>query len=106
MKTTALAIEHRLPQLFWVFVSISVLFASLYLYFVNKTVLQIVARKNVESQISALTTQISQLEGRYVELEQSVTREEASRLGLEQATKVTFLDPRISAKALSLRDGI
>ena len=106
MKTIALKIEYRIPQLFWILVTVCILFSSLYLYFVNKTILQIVSRKNSENRISIITSENSTLEARAIALEQSVTMDEAPRLGLETATHVTFIDPRVSEKALSLGDGI
>lgn len=106
MKTVAHAIDNRLPQLFWLFLAGCILSAGLYLYFVNSTIRHIVSRSSNESSIEALKTDISSLETRAVALEQSVTIDEATRLGFQAADHVTFVDPRISARAFSLRDGI
>ena len=98
--------EYRLAQLFWLFLATSVLSLGMYLYFVNKTILNIVSRQVSERSIDTLTTELGKLESKYGALQLSLTQEKAQEFGLLPTQPSIFLDARSSAKALSLRNGI
>lgn len=56
--------------------------ASLYVYFVGASVLNVIARKEALTQTASLTNAVSQLEREYFAASQGVGAEDGARLGL------------------------
>jgi hypothetical protein len=62
-----------------------------YVYLVNKTVMNVVARQQVERSISQLSSDLGTLEFKYIGLKNKVTLELAHAKGFQDATPITFL---------------
>lgn len=59
-----------------------VLLSGLYIYFLSRSVLNVVMREEVEVEISALSSSIGELEFQYIALKNSVDVERAEEFGL------------------------
>lgn len=77
--------------------------ALLYAYFVNQTVLNVVARKNIEENMTQTHARIGEMEFEYMKLKESLTIEKAFALGLEVNENKRFVS-RSTSDTLTLRD--
>lgn len=71
-----------------------------YMYFVSASIVHVVMRKEVDSQIALLGTEVSELESRYIEIQHSVSSDIATQKGFVIADKKIFID-RVSATLVS-----
>ena len=76
----------------------------LYVYLVNKTVLNVVARENIQNQVSTLSGQVGQMEFQDIGLRNGITMALASNYGLEQVSASQFLERTSQPAALSYND--
>jgi hypothetical protein len=72
-------------------VSILVGIGLLYVYFVNLTIHNVVARTNAQKQIVELSSSVSELESEYIAIENKITLEVAYSKGFEDATPKKFI---------------
>lgn len=72
-----------------------------YVYFVSVSIADVVMRKEVDTQIAALATTISQLEGEYIEMQHSLSNDVASLKGFVAIESKVFIDT--TAETLVLR---
>lgn len=73
-----------------VFSCVAVLLA--YMYFLSTSIVHVVMRKEVDSQISDLRSKVSQLEASYIEKQHMVSNEIATRQGYVVTDKKIFID--------------
>jgi hypothetical protein len=85
------------------FATLTILIAifSLYVYLVNKTIMNVVAREQTQQTMSSLSTVIGGLEFKYMTLKNSVTLDLAHAKGFQDFTPTTFLAEQKSAATLS-----
>lgn len=69
---------------------LSVFFA--YIYFVSASVVHVVMRKEVDTQIAAVSSELSELEGNYIEAQHAVSEEIASMQGYTLTDEKIFID--------------
>ena len=104
MNTIATELLHsqRMMKLF-VWSSLVALFVTfgMYIYLVNKTVFNVVARQNAERQIADLNSKVSDMEFKSMALKDTVTLEKAHELGFTEVTAINFVTPKAPAKNLS-----
>jgi hypothetical protein len=74
----------------------------LYGYFVNETVFNIVSRKNLESEIATLNSDIGALELKYISSKNNVTLEYAYAKGFKDVTSTTYVARPTDSAALTL----
>ena len=79
------------------------IFAGAYVYFVNQTVVNVVQRRAIERDIDAVNTKVSQLAFEYIELKNSITREEGLSRGFYEVGNPLFVS-RDTALTLSLNN--
>lgn len=107
MKNAAIVIhtiERTSQVIFWTMAAGIFILASSYMYFVNKTVWNVVARQAAESQIVALNSDLSTTEFDYINSRASVTMELAETLGFKSADNQTlFVTRESAAKNIALR---
>lgn len=72
-------------KLFWLLGAMLVLMLGMYVFFVNVTVMNIVARQATLRQISSATSHISDLEREYLTLSAAITPEYAHAQGFAEA---------------------
>ena len=78
--------------------------ASLYVYLVNKTVHNVVARQATESQISNLSTTLSESEFQYISAKAGVNMQLASTLGFQAVSgDVQFVTREQVGKSVAVR---
>lgn len=65
--------------------------AGVYVYLVNETVLHVVERRNLEQDMSELASYVTELELVHLELDNTVTLEQAHERGFSEVTGVTYL---------------
>ena len=97
MKQTAIAIhaiERTSQIIFWVLASAIFIFASFYVYLVNKTVWNVVSRQAAESQIVAINSDLSSTEFEYINTKAKVTFALAESMGFKPADKQTLFVTR------------
>ncbi|MEN9649477.1 MAG: hypothetical protein RL094_444 [Candidatus Parcubacteria bacterium] len=105
MKTAAIAIksiEKTSAVIFWAQVGLIVAMISMYMYLVNKTVWNVVARQQAESSIVSLNSKLSDLEFQYITSKNNITLEMAQSLGYESTHNTVFVT-RDQAAAVALR---
>ncbi len=87
--------------LFWTLTGVLLICVGFYMYFINETVHNVVARQNLESEASNLTLTLSNQEFKYITLRNNITREVAYAMGFKDVTAKTFIS-RDSNKQVSL----
>jgi hypothetical protein len=91
-------------KVFFVLISILLVLAMCYAYFVNKTVLNIVARKNIQEEISVLSSDISGLEFDYMKYKNTITLGYTHDLGFNDVKNTTFITRGTSDTRLTLQE--
>jgi hypothetical protein len=92
IRRISLTIEHPVERItFRAFVCMLGVLASLYLYFVGTSVLNVVARKESLRETAALANAVSQLEREYLVASQDIGPEDGARLGLTPVSKTVYI---------------
>ena len=89
---------NKEKTIFWTLLSVLFLCAGFYMYFINSTIHNIVARQNLESESSKLTLAIGGEEFQYITLRNSITLDMAHSLGFKDIGATTF----VSRKSISV----
>ena len=76
-------------------------YSALYIYFVSTSVVHILIRKEVESDIARQNSEIGELESLYIKRQTLISREYARSLGYQKITEKQFV-ARNSALGRSL----
>lgn len=103
MKAQALAYTKGSNErrIFLGLIFLIMFFAALYIYFVSTSVVHILIRKEVESDIARQNSEIGELESSYIKRQALINREYAYSLGYQQVTEKQFV-ARNSALGKSL----
>jgi hypothetical protein len=78
-----------------------VLLFGLYIYFVSASVVHVVMRTQTNQEIADISTDISELEGSYIEAQHRVSAEIASLQGYREAKQKIFIDRSEDSLVLS-----
>ncbi len=97
-RTTAYKDESRL---FYIAIATFFVVFCTYVYFVSTSVAHVVMRKEVDTNISALSTTVSQLEAKYIEIQHSVSNDIATHKGYIVADSKIFIDKTEDTLVLS-----
>lgn len=73
----------------------------MYVFLVNKTIMNVVAREKVEKNISSLSTSIGELEFKYISLKNKVTLELAHSKGFSDVSPTRFIARNGNGSSLS-----
>lgn len=65
---------------------------SLYIYFISASVVHVVMRTEISQEITKISSEISELEGDYIEAQHKVSSDIASLQGYTQTTAKIFID--------------
>ncbi len=84
-------LNHREKTIFWSLLGVIFLLSGMYIYFINATIHNVVARQTFEKQASALTVSIGSEEFQYITLENAITLPLAYSLGFKDVTNKTFI---------------
>ncbi len=98
---TAIRKIERLSQ--FIFISLfvlTILFSCTYIFLVNKTVLNAVAKEKIEHEIASINSDLSEKEFQYISSKGSVTRDLATNMGFvsaeDKTSFVTVFKPNAS----------
>lgn len=95
------------PVTLYVFSGLILLLVMIYIYLINGTVMHVVNRNNVETNIASITSSMSDLEGKYLTLENSIDVPYASSLGFKEVVADrTYVSDASTASGLSFNSGI
>ena len=92
-------LEH--PITVWVLSALIGIMAIAYALFINATITNIVATKTNQGAVSALTSNVSALESRYLAAKSAITMNDALAMGFSQPTYDTVYISRTAADSLS-----
>lgn len=84
-------LQYREKAIFWSFVGALFLLAGFYVYFVNSTIHNVVARQTLERKASALSLSIGSEEFKYISMRNAVTLPLAYSLGFKDVASKTFI---------------
>jgi hypothetical protein len=82
---------NREKTIFWTLVGILLLCIGFYMYCINSTVHNVVARQNLETEASQLTLSIGSEEFKYISKRNSITLAMAKSLGFREVSAKTFI---------------
>ena len=102
-KVKKLNLVNLNQKIFWSLGAFLLFSSILYVYFVNQTILNIVARENLEGDIVALNSEISEMEFEYISQKNAITLVYAYSLGFKDANNVKFASRKLAGQGLSLR---
>ncbi|MFZ2484846.1 MAG: hypothetical protein WAX80_02815 [Minisyncoccia bacterium] len=86
------AISHdSRVRIFWALLSLSIIFFFVYIYAINMTTRNIVARQNLERQIAEVSGKLSSLEFVFIGLKNDVTVELAHRYGFQEVRNPLYV---------------
>jgi hypothetical protein len=83
---------------FWSLLGILFLSAGFYMYLINATVHNVVARQNLENEATRLTLSIGKQDYQYITLRNNITLGLAHSLGFSEVSDKTFISRNSSAK--------
>ena len=89
------------PITIWILAGIAFTFIFMYAYFVSASVSNIVVAKNLQSDISAMTSSVSNLEASYLSAKSSINMDSALALGFKESKSDTVFISRNSLASLS-----
>ncbi len=87
--------------IFWSILALLLLSFGFYMYFINATVHNVVARQNLEAEASNLTLTIGNQEFQYITSRNNVTLALAHSMGFKDVSEKTFIS-RDGGKQVSL----
>lgn len=88
-------------RLFYIALTSFLTVFSLYIYFVSSSIVSVVMREEVDSDISVLSTKVGQLEAEYIEKQHAVSSDIAEMRGFVMADKKIFIDRTTDTLVLS-----
>lgn len=81
--------------------SLSMVLFALYVYFISASVVHVVMRTEISQEITKIASEISELEGEYIEAQHRVSSDIASLQGYTQTQSKVFIDRTPSSLVLS-----
>jgi uncharacterized membrane-anchored protein YitT (DUF2179 family) len=78
---------------------------ALYVYFVSASVVHVVMRTEISQEITKISSEISELEGEYIEAQHRVSSDIASLQGYTQTQSKVFIDKTPSSLVLNTGTG-
>ena len=79
----------------------SILLCTLYMYLVSASIVHVVLRTEVTSDMTLLSSEISELEGKYIEVQHKVSSDIASLQGYQKTASKIFIDRSEGSLVLS-----
>lgn len=76
---------------FWFLVSVLLCTMAFYMFSVNRTVVLVAERNDMESRITDLQTEIASMESLYIGESNAITKEVALSLGYGEASKTIYI---------------
>ena len=86
---------------FFILATILLAASSSYIFFINKTIANVVARGKAQAAIASLSSSMGELEFQYMTLKKSITLDLAYSKGFSDAVPSSFLARHASAAPIS-----
>lgn len=102
-KTKTISYDARV-RLFWTLVFASVTLLGLYVYGINATVRNTVARQDLEAEALNIGTHLGEMEFAYINLKNDVSLDMAYARGFKDVTAPVYIS-RSTSKSLSMNSG-
>lgn len=99
-KTTTLVMNKTAN---YILVSFILIMALFYVYFANTAVRTLTVLEKTKQQVQSLSIMVSEMESKRLALENNLSSEKASRLGLVEVKNPTFIVKDASKTTLSLK---
>ena len=106
IKSRILNIDNLERKVFFALLAFLLLFSSLYIHWVRKTVLHVVERDRIYTEMSSLTSRVGDLESKYISLTSGITLELAVANGFKETTETRYISKHALTKKLSLNNEI
>ena len=87
---------NREKIMFWSMIGAMLLCFGFYMYFINATVHNVVARQNLEAEASSLTLTLGNQEFQYISSKNNITLALAHSLGFKEISAKTFISKNTS----------
>jgi hypothetical protein len=84
-------IHNKEKTIFWSLLAVLVLCAGFYMYCVNATIHNVVARQNIETESSQLTLSIGSQEFKYIGMRNGINIQLAYSLGFKDVANKTYI---------------
>jgi ABC-type uncharacterized transport system fused permease/ATPase subunit len=92
---------HIEKAVFMSLASLTMMLFALYIYFISASVVHVVMRTEIDQEITKLASDISELEGKYIEAQHRVSSDIASLQGYTQTQAKVFIDKTPTSLVLS-----
>lgn len=79
-------------MVFWGLVLLVMIFVGLYIFLIDRTIWNVVARQNDEKSLDSLNSQTAQLESTYMSMENSLDMNMAKSLGFNSAPDTKYIN--------------
>lgn len=99
-KTKSISIDTRV-RTFWTLIFLSIALLVVYIYGVNATVRNTVARQNIESEVSNISNKLGEMEFIYISLTNKVSLQVAYSRGFKDVSAPEYIS-RTSGPSLSM----
>ncbi len=97
-------IDRASQMVFWALVMGIVMLSSIYIFFINKTVRNVVARGQIQAEMASLNSKLSETEFDYINSVGAITLDSARELGFQPAVgSVTFVTRERIGKSVAIR---
>ena len=83
-------IEYREKKVFWTLFSVFVFFLVSYGVLVNNTIMNAVAKQNMEKEMATLNSDVNSMEFNYLNMKNNITMERALSLGFVAVSEEKF----------------
>ncbi len=83
-------IEYREKNIFWSLFSVFVFFLVSYGVLVNNTIMNAVAKQNMEKEMATLNSEVNSMEFNYLNMKNNITMERALSLGFVAVSEEKF----------------
>lgn len=101
MNTVAVQTIHLEKAIFMSLALLCTMLFALYIYFVSASVVHVVMRTEINQEITKIASDISELEGEYIEAQHRVSSDIASLQGYTPSESKVFIDRTPSSLVLS-----
>jgi len=99
-----IATSHIEKKVFFAIIGTLFVLASFYAYFVNRTVMNVVARKDIQTQMTELSSNVSEFEFKYMKYKNTITLDYTRSLGFSDARNTIYISRGSGERRLTLRE--
>lgn len=102
IKNKILNIENLERKIFWYFTMCIIIFSGFYLYYVNRTIVNVVERQNIEKEIALINSRLGDLESSYLSLKNGISYDLALSKGFVKVSNEKYVSRKTFNNNLSV----